>query len=206
MSACRLVVSRECEARSSLSITLPYNAPSLSAGPFVFQNPDIPLAELPRADRVEWSSLHPRYARQLQVKRTLILLLAGVGGTLVHLFPKLEFLPPLILWPALLMYGIPFVGWPLISVPRRGYAIRDKDIVYRSGVFWRQITAVPFNRIQHVETSSTPLDRHFGTSVLQLYTAGGAGGDLKIHGLPRDTAERLRAYILDMAGATIERV
>jgi len=92
----------------------------------------------------------------------------------------------------------------LISVPRRGYVVRDKDIVFKSGVIWRSVTAIPFNRVQHVETSNTPLDRKFGLANLQIFTAGGAGGDLKISGLGADIAEQLRVYILDKVGASIE--
>jgi membrane protein YdbS with pleckstrin-like domain len=71
-------------------------------------------------------------------------------------------------------------------------------------VVFRSVTAIPYNRIQHVETSSTPLDRKFDIAALQLFTAGGSGGDLKISGLGADVAERLRVYILDKIGASIE--
>ncbi len=81
---------------------------------------------------------------------------------------------------------------------------RDKDIVFKSGVIWRSVTAIPFNRIQHVETSSTPLDRRFGLANLQIFTAGGSGGDLRISGLGSGAAEQLRIYILDKVGASIE--
>ena len=106
-----------------------------------------------------------------------------------------------------ILLAIPAVAlllWPTISVPRRAYVVRDKDMVFRSGVIWRSVTAIPFNRIQHVETSSTPLDRHFEISTLQLFTAGGSKGDLKINGLGKDVAEQLRAYILKKVGASIE--
>jgi membrane protein YdbS with pleckstrin-like domain len=102
--------------------------------------------------------------------------------------------------------ALPLFVWPMISVPRRAYAVRDKDIIYKSGVFWHTVTAIPFNRIQHVEKSSTPLDRRFSIATLQLFTAGGAGGDLKIHGLPADTAEDLRVFILGKVGASVERL
>ena len=69
---------------------------------------------------------------------------------------------------------------------------------------FRSVTAVPYNRIQHVETSSTPFDRKYGLASLQIFTAGGTGGDLKIGGLAKDVAEKLRLYILDKAGASIE--
>ena len=71
-------------------------------------------------------------------------------------------------------------------------------------MIWRSVTAVPFNRIQHVETSNTPLDRKFGLATLQLFTAGGSSGDLKIDGLGDDIASQLRVFILDKAGASIE--
>ena len=93
----------------------------------------------------------------------------------------------------------------MISVPKKGYAVRDKDIVYKSGVFWRSVTTIPFNRIQHVEKSSTPLDRKFNLATLQLFTAGGTGGDLNIHGLPAKTAEKLRTFILNKVGSSIEQ-
>ena len=82
--------------------------------------------------------------------------------------------------------------------------MRDKDILFRHGVIWRSVTAVPFNRIQHVETSSTPLDRKFTLATLQLFTAGGSGGDMKIDGLASNVAEQLRNFILRKAGASIE--
>ena len=82
--------------------------------------------------------------------------------------------------------------------------MRDKDILYKSGVFWHTVTAIPFNRIQHVEKSSTPLERHFEIATLQLFTAGGTGGDLKIHGLSSVSAEKLRVFILDKVGASVE--
>jgi len=108
------------------------------------------------------------------------------------------------LWLLIPVLAVPLFMWPLISVPRRGYAIRDKDIIYKSGVFWHTVTAVPFNRIQHVEKSTTPLDRRYKVATLLLFTAGGTGGDLKIHGLSAASAERLRVFILQRVGASVE--
>ena len=83
--------------------------------------------------------------------------------------------------------------------------VRDKDVLFRKGVVWQSVTAVPFNRIQHVETSSTPFDRKFDLATLQLFTAGGSSGDLKIDGLGKDIAEQLRIFVLEKVGASIEK-
>ncbi|MDJ0940513.1 MAG: PH domain-containing protein [Woeseiaceae bacterium] len=171
----------------------------------MFQNPEISLEHLPSLDHVDWQPLHDRYVAEQVVART------GTLAFLVVLMCVVEFAPPveipltLLRWGVLGLFGAALLTWPLVAVPRQGYIVRDKDIVFRAGVLWRSVTAIPYNRIQHVETSSTPLNRHFGTATLKLFTAGGAGGDMKIDGLPADTAEQLRVMILEKAGASIEQ-
>lgn len=170
----------------------------------MFQNPEIAFDDLPGLEDLEWKSMHPNYARRMQLERALIVLgplILSIVLTLVLNVPPhkaLFFIVPI------LLLGIPLVFWPLASVPRRGYVLRDKDIVFKYGVLWQSVTAVPFNRIQHVETDSSPLDRKFDLANLQIFTAGGSGGDLKISGLETDVAEQLRIYILEKVGATIE--
>jgi len=144
------------------------------------------------------------HVRQQQIARSFVLLIILAGWSASLLIPGVEIGQPWIILPILAVFAVVLLGWPVISVPRRGYAVRDKDIVYRYGVLFRNVTAIPYNRVQHVETASGPLDRQFGTATLQLYTAGGSGGDLKIEGLDADIAERLRVRILEKAGAAIE--
>lgn len=173
----------------------------------MFENLEIPLEELPAADAVEWQAIDRRYVRKLQIQ-ALISAAIMAAAVLAFLFLQLRVgshFPVGILWLAVLVFLVIGLAWPPISVPRKGYAIRDKDVIYKSGVVWRTVTAVPFNRVQHVETGSTPLDRRFKLATLQLYTAGSSGGDLKVHGLPADVAERLRVFVLGKAGAAVER-
>lgn len=170
----------------------------------MFQNPEIALHNLPDMENPDWQQLHPRYARRMQLERALFVTGIAIAIFATNLFVGVPLSKVLMLWLALLVIAGPLLIWPLLSVPRRGYVVRDKDIVFKSGVIWRSVTAVPFNRVQHVETSNTPLDRKFSLANLQIYTAGGSGGDLKISGLGADTAEQLRVYILGKVGASIE--
>lgn len=170
----------------------------------MFENPEIPLDELPGAEELDWQALDARFVRRLLVERLIVVLFVGIASVLPGLLLGDRFSPPVPPWVFAILFAIPFLAWPFIAVPRRGYAIRDKDIVFRFGVVFRSVTAVPFNRIQHVETSSSPLDRKFDIAALQIFTAGGSGGDLKIDGLSADVAERLRVYILDKVGASVE--
>jgi membrane protein YdbS with pleckstrin-like domain len=103
----------------------------------------------------------------------------------------------LVLGPLLvLVIGGSLTWLALKRVEVKGYALREHDIAYRSGLFWRKVVVLPFNRVQHVEVASGPLQRRFGLATLKFYTAGGSSVDLKIEGLLAPDAEKLRAHIL----------
>jgi len=170
----------------------------------MFQNPEIALEDLPGMEDLAWQNLHPDFVRRMQVEHALIALAPLAGVAVLSVLLHIPLLQTVLLWALAIGFAIVFVSWPRISVPRRGYVVRDKDIVFRSGVIWQSVTAIPYNRIQHVETSNTPLDRKFDVATLQLFTAGGSGGDLKIDGLGAEVAEQLRIYILGKVGVSIE--
>ena len=168
----------------------------------MFVNPQVPPDALPNAEQLDWQPLDSRFARRLQVGVFLrVLVFAGIGaavhymvatGPLAVLLRAAPWLP-LFAWGVFAALSLWALVWPAIAVPRRGYAVREQDILYRSGVLWRSVRAVPFNRVQHTKTDSTPLDRRFGLANLSVFPAG--GGAHKIRGLGRDTAERLRAHV-----------
>ena len=177
----------------------------------MFENPEISADELPRVSTVHWLGMDRQFLRFLLVQAALGVIFVSIGiGVLQQIF-NIAFAEEDIhlklgmLWFLIPVIAAPTFIWPLISVPRKGYAVRAKDIMYKSGVFWHTVTAIPFNRIQHVEKSSTPLERRFKLATLQLFTAGGSGGDLKIAGLSADNAEKLRVLILDKVGASVEQ-
>ena len=170
--------------------------------PHDFANFEIVSDSLPAAEDVEWQSLHPRFVRRLQASALIWMLVFGVIGIAVHiavvsgavsaLFRVASWLFPAA-WTIYAVLSLRALLWPIIAVARRGYAIRGKDIFYRSGVFWRSAWAVPFNRVQHTQIDSTPLDRRFGLVSLSVFPAG--GGAQKIPGLGEAMAGRLRTYI-----------
>lgn len=170
----------------------------------MFENAELSVDALPAAASLEWQPLDPRFARRLQVEALITVLIVSVAATGFHVLgPDVPFLKPM-LWTAIGIALLAGIGWPLVGVPRKGYAIRERDLLYRTGVLWRAEHAIPFNRVQHVETGSKPLDRAFGLKSLHLYTAGASGSDLHIHGLPADVAERLRRFVLEQAGVDVD--
>lgn len=180
----------------------------------MFANAEVPAEALPRAEQVDWQPLHRHFARRLQAGVLLrVLVFAGIGAGLHYgvatggmaVLIRAAPLLPTVAWAVFGVISLWALAWPAIAVPYRGYAVRDRDILYRSGVLWRSVRAVPFNRVQHTRTDSTPLDRRFGLANLSVFPAG--GGAHKIRGLGGETAERLRVFVsarieAETAGAT----
>ena len=89
--------------------------------------------------------------------------------------------------------GLIVGAWLLLRGRYRswGYLERADDLIVRRGLLFRQVSVVPYGRMQFVDVSAGPLDRLFGLATVQLHTAA-AASDARIPGLAREEAERLR--------------
>lgn len=94
--------------------------------------------------------------------------------------------------------------WTLIITPRQarayGYQLRRDDLVFRRGILWQRVVAVPYGRMQLVDITHGPLDRGFGIAQLKLVTAAASTG-VVIPGLKQEAAEQLRDTLVDVAEA-----
>jgi membrane protein YdbS with pleckstrin-like domain len=90
--------------------------------------------------------------------------------------------------------------WPVLSWRAYGYALRENDVLVRSGVLFRRWTSIPFQRIQHLDTRQGPIERMLGLSRLQVYTASGLSADGSIPGLAQHTADDLRDLLSKRGG------
>ncbi|MBN9176667.1 MAG: PH domain-containing protein [Microbacterium sp.] len=92
--------------------------------------------------------------------------------------------------------------WTLVILPRQarayGYQLRADDLVFRRGILWQRMVAVPYGRMQLVDITHGPLDRGFGIAQLKLVTAAAATG-VTIPGLSQEAAESLRDTLIAVA-------
>jgi membrane protein YdbS with pleckstrin-like domain len=93
-------------------------------------------------------------------------------------------------------------GWGALERNWRSwrYAEREDDLLISRGVLWRELTVVPYGRMQLVEVTSGPVERRYGLARLQLHTAA-ATTDAEIPGLVPEEAERLRDRLTELGGA-----
>lgn len=165
-----------------------------------FTNRQLDTDSLPRAAELELHGLPPEHRQEILVQSLItfvILLLPSFVPLVVSGFqgedrPWLWGLPVLVL-----ILGALVTALALVRFRKKGYALREHDVAFRTGLFWRKTTLLPFDRVQHAEVTQGPLQRRFGLATLKFYTAGGSSVDLKIEGLLAGDAERLRETVLE---------
>ncbi|MFE0804215.1 PH domain-containing protein [Streptomyces sp. NPDC058812] len=152
----------------------------------------------PVRDQPVWTGLPPGL---LRMRRLLLVVWLGLLTLAAGLLPGLflgAFWAALALLPAALLVW----GWVMLERNWRSwrYAERADDLLISRGVLWREETVVPYGRMQLVEVTSGPVERHFGLASVQLHTAA-AATDATIPGLVPTEAERLRDRLTELGEA-----
>ncbi len=166
----------------------------------VFVNDPIDSDGLPAMQVEQFESLDPNFLRVRLIGDAIFAAIVVVVAIVVAVLVPWWWLPLAIAAGVLLLIGL--TAWlQTIEVGHIGYLVRDQDFSFRSGVINRNITTVPFARVQHVSIDRGPLARSFGMATLEMRTAGDG---LTVPGISNDTAQRLKAMIVDRAGALAE--
>jgi len=161
-----------------------------------FQNSGIDLDQLPKYENIILTSPSTAYWKVICINLIIFELLLGTG--VAFLVFKVEELKPHSILFACMYSGFAMLLFLLysISFKKRGYAVRNHDILYKSGIIAESTTIIPLNRIQHIELNEGIVSRIFKLAALQIYTAGGQTGHLRISGIPSDQAKSIRDLLL----------
>lgn len=139
----------------------------------------------------EWHRISVKY-RSLRRLTTLIAppILFSIPAVLVGALTDLWWISG-ILWAVAAAIMI----WRWVRADRYwrswGYAELDDDLYITRGLWFKQLTVVPYGRMQVVEVESGPIERTFGLATVKLVTAS-ASTDATIPGLPPEEAAALR--------------
>lgn len=163
--------------------------------PMLYENLELKAGDLPDVVDVPYNAHPRRYLKFRIISLVIVFTLVGIGLGFIWMTGNMYLsMGVSIAWFLLLSL---FIGFELRAFPRRGYLVRERDISYRSGLIFRDVVTVPYNRIQHSEVSSGPLERKMTLSTLKIYTAGGSSSDLSIHGLEPDEAMRIKEWLTE---------
>jgi membrane protein YdbS with pleckstrin-like domain len=165
-----------------------------------FSNGPVEPGTLPATSELTYTPIDPVYWKVLQWRwllTTLFLLI--IAFIFLFFFAKGNQVWWVIVLPGLAFFCV--TGYWLMrrSFLQKAYALREKDIHYRSGWLVLRIAACPFNRIQHCSVHAGILERKYGLSTVLIYTAGTQGADIRIPGLKEPAALALRDFIMKNA-------
>jgi len=161
-----------------------------------FTNENIDLNKLPHYQEVTLTAPHSSYWKVIVINICIFLFLTVIGLTILLIVNE-EVKP----------YSLSIIGSYLIvailifvlyraSFKKRGFALREKDIIYKSGIIAETTTIVPLNRIQHVALDEGIFSRIFKLGKLQIFTAGGQSGHLHIAGIEIEKAKSMKEMLL----------
>lgn len=163
-----------------------------------FTNNQISFDNLPSLEEVTYTPIHKDYLNVIYISNTIFSVVLGIAVSLMLLFidNSSEF--------ALYLIGLLFFVIAALFVTsnigfkRKGYAIREKDLMFKKGVLSTTTTIIPFNRIQHVAINEGFFSRMYNLTELQIYTAGGSSSDVYIPGLQKEVAEKIKILLLNI--------
>jgi len=97
--------------------------------------------------------------------------------------------------------GIVWFVWRVYRAGRYArswsYAERGEDLCITRGLWYKNLTVVPYGRLQIAKVDAGPLDRLLGLATVTLVTAS-AHSNASIPGLPAAEAERLRDRLIEV--------
>lgn len=162
-----------------------------------FTNNPIDITQLPKFEEVQLKGLNPKYITVLLFNFSLLLILVIGGFSALFYFKQDAFSNTI--WIAILVGLVLFLAglvmFTKFSFHKKGYAFREHDAIYKSGLISETTTIIPFNRVQHVALHQGFISRKLGLASIELFTAGGSSSDLEIPGLLLADAQLIKNLV-----------
>lgn len=162
-----------------------------------FSNSNILPNELPIIEDVEFISLEKDYLKVERISFFITVIIISVVVSLAFYFIRALQIEALIYTAVGILTFLFSLFWLAVGFDFRysGYALREKDLLFRSGWLFRKTRVVPLNRVQHVSVQSGPIERKFGLASISIYTAGASNADFTINGISEQTAQQIKAWV-----------
>lgn len=175
-----------------------------------FLNDEISLQQLPVVDEINMNRLNRQYFKLVLFWAVLRCILCFILG--IAILYSINNLIDSVFWNQLkyviltLFIGLGFLNilFSVLGFKYKGYALRQYDVIYKSGFINKIQVVIPFNRVQHVEVYEGFLPRLLGLCELTFFTAGGALGNLTIPGLKIGEAEVIKEFVITKIQSEID--
>ncbi|WP_316794036.1 PH domain-containing protein [Pedobacter frigoris] len=161
-----------------------------------FSNASLDTDSLPKYEEVSLTPLHRKYWNIVLINITIFLLIIGAGLTTLLILSTGARTYIYVIVSIYLVFAALLFFLYRLSIKKRGFALREKDIMYRNGIIASSTTIIPFSRIQHIALDEGLFSRMFGLGSLRIFTAGGASGSLHIPGIEIEQAKSIKELLM----------
>lgn len=166
-----------------------------------FTNDTLDIGNLPKYEEVLLNPVSKKYWNVVVINLIVLLLILAIGLTALLYF-SVESRPYIyVIISAYIAFAIILFILFRTDINRRGYAVREKDILYRSGIIAISTTIIPFSRIQHIALDEGFLSRIYNLGQLRIFTAGGSSGSLHIPGIDINQARQIKETLMKQIDA-----
>jgi len=148
---------------------------------------------------VDWQRVSPKYVWADLVLNLLFILVVVLVFALIVVFADEK--PPGFVYAVVAAVVALLLLNALLAFRRVraiGYILRQDDLLFRRGIMFERVIAVPYGRLQMVDVTRGPLLRGLGLATLKFVTASAATG-VNLPGLPLAEAESLRDRLVELA-------
>ena len=161
-----------------------------------FSNQTINTTTLPRFEEVIFTPLQPKYWRVIVIQLVITFFIFEViAGISLYFTPDYHYFILQTLGSLFAFFAV-ITFFSRLSFLKKGYAFREHDVLFKSGVIATTTTIVPYNRIQHVALQEGFIARKYNLAEIQIFTAGGSGSDLEIPGIAKEEAENIKQLLM----------
>ena len=141
--------------------------------------------------------LHPRTRLLWLVRAVVITLVVGLGAIAIDRW--LTDVPAYAIASVVVVVLVVGIAFALRRYQVWQFELQDDSLYLERGVITFVETAVPYVRVQHVDTRFGPVERLFGLSSVVVYTAGSRNADVRIPGLRPARARALQDRLRELA-------
>lgn len=161
-----------------------------------FTNDTLDIGNLPKYEEVPLNAVSKNYWNVVVINLIIFLLILAAGLAALLYFSVASRPYIYVIISGYVAFGIILFFLYKTDIGRRGYAVREKDILYRSGIIAISTTIVPFSRIQHIALDEGLFSRMYHLGQLRIFTAGGSTGSLHIPGIEIDQARQIKEILM----------
>lgn len=163
-----------------------------------FTNETIDITQLPKYEEVILTPLNPKYKTVVLLNTSFIIAVVVIGLLGIVVFAPNEI--PLLSWffigIGVVFFSVLLVIFSVWNYKKKGFAFRNHDVIYRSGIIATNTMVIPYNRVQHVALHEGLISRYFGLAKVEIFTAGGSASDIEIPGIAKEEAENIKQLLM----------